>query len=255
MVEWNLSRKINKELISRRALTFLEYLLRGEVKMVTSLMSVIRNAGLRAVALLALVALVSASEAWAQPRAFFQSGTPVGLDNRLNVARVPVRNSAGVIKYYDVALTFNVDATGKLTVNNAATKITLSPELVVGAFRPGIYEQGSLGCRYQVGAPGVLGGGRITGSLGGSLNCGSELDVSWVSGPIAGHPNEGALQAAGITFQGYSWGVVGETSWGGWGSGDLVGVVQSGQNLVIHNFGDDNKEDSSAVFVACPSCS
>jgi len=211
------------------------------------------------VLLLALVALFSAAEAWAQPRAFFQSGTPAGLDNRLNVSRVPVRNSAGVIKYYDVALTFNVDAAGKLTLNNTATKITLSPELVVGAFRPGIYTQGSIGCEYQVGAPGVAGGGRITGSLGGSLNCGNDLDVSWITGPIAGHPNESSLQAAGITFQGYAWGVVGEVDshWisQGWDSGDLVGVVQSGQNLIIHNFGDDSQEDSNAVFVLCPSCS
>lgn len=207
--------------------------------------------------LLLLTALFLTSEAFAQPLAFFQSGTPQGLDNRVVITRVPVRNSAGVIKYYDVALTFAVDSTGKLTQNTAATKITPSPELVVGAFKPGIYTHGSSGCKYRVGAPGVAGGGRVTGSLGGSLNCGNEIDVSWITGPIAGHPNESALRAAGITFQGYAWGVVGEVSshWGGWDPGDLVGVVQSGQNLTIRNFGDDNREDSNAVFVLCPSCS
>jgi hypothetical protein len=230
------------------------------MEMVTFMKTGIRNACRGTlVPLLALAALFSASETWAQPRAFFQSGTPAGLDNRLNVTRVPVRNSAGVIKYYDVALTFSVDAAGKLTLNNTATKVTLSPELVVGAFSPGIYTHGSIGCEYAVGAPGVTGGGRVTGSLGGSQNCSEELSVSWITGPIAGHPNESALRDAGITFQGYAWGVVGEVDndWNniGWEPGDLVGVVQSGQNLIIHNFGDDSQEDSNAVFVLCPSCS
>lgn len=208
--------------------------------------------------LLLLAALFLSAEAWAQPLAFFQSGTPQGVDNRVVITRVPVRNSAGVIKYYDVALTFAVDSAGKLTQTTSATKITPSPELVVGAFRPGIYKHAGF-CRYTVGAPGVAGGGRVTGSLGDGDNCGEELDVSWITGPIAGHPNESALRAAGITFQGYAWGVVGDVDndWSseGWDPGDLVGVVQSGQNLTIHNFGDDNREDSSAVFVLCPSCS
>lgn len=208
-------------------------------------------------ALILLVSLFLGSQAWAQPRAFFQSGTPAGLDNKITVTRVPVRNSAGAIRYYDVALTFSVDAAGRLTLNNAATRITPSPELVVGAFRPGIYTQGSFSCEYEVGAPGVAGGGRVTGALGGSLDCSSDLNVSWVTGPIAGHPNESALRAAGITFQGYAWGVVGEAdgAWSNWNPGDLVGVIQSGQTLTIRNFGDDNREDSNAVFVLCPSCS
>jgi hypothetical protein len=200
--------------------------------------------------------LCSTTDAWAQPRAFFQWGTSHALDNRINLNRVPVRDSAGSVKYYDVALTFNVDNAGKLSLNTTATKITQSPELVVGAFRPGIYEYD--GCEYPVGTPGVVSGGRISGSIGGSSNCGAVLNVAWVSGPIIGHPNEATLRAAGITFQGYSWGIVGNLnfSWtnDGWKPGDIVGVVQSGQQLIIHNFGDDNREDMSAVFTLCPKC-
>jgi hypothetical protein len=208
-------------------------------------------------AVLVLGFLGLATEAWAQPRAFLQWGVPQGLDNRLNIARVPVSISTGVIKYYDVALTFTVDSAGRLVLNTTATKITPSPELTVGAFRPGIYED-SGDCEYTVGAPGVAGGGRVSGSLGGGSGCFDELSVSWVSGPIAGHPNEAALRSAGITFQGYSWGILGEAhgDWVdlGWAPGDLVGVVQSGQQLTVHNFGNDNREDSSAVFTFCSSC-
>lgn len=201
--------------------------------------------------------LTVASETWAQPRAFFQWGTTQALDNRVNLSRVPVRDNAGVVKYYDIALTFNVDAAGRLSLNTTATRITVSPELVVGAFRPGIYEND--GCEYPVGTPGVVSGGRISGSIGGSNDCLIDLSVAWVSGPIAGHPNEATLRAAGITFQGYSWGIVGNLGsvWAsqGWVPGDIVGVVQSGQQIIIHNFGDDNREDSSAVFTLCPRCS
>ena len=204
-----------------------------------------------------IVTLLCVAPASAQPRALMQWGTPNGVDNKLTINRVPVIDSAGAIRYYDVALTFNVDGGGKLTLNSNATKISVSPNLNVGAFRAGIYLGGAFTCEHTVGAPGVVGGGRISGSIAES-NCSVTFNASWVSGPIAGHPNEGALKAAGIVFQGYSWGVVGEvdSDWQGtgWDQGDLIGVVQSGQQLIIHNFGDDNREDTSAVFTFCPSC-
>lgn len=203
------------------------------------------------------LAILCAVSAEAQPRAFFQWGTPSGLDNKLNVSRVPVADAAGNIRYYDVALAFTVDGAGKLTLNSTASKVTASPSLTVGSFRPGIYLGGSFTCEHVVGTPGVAGGGRITGSIAES-NCSVTFNASWVSGPIVGHPNEAALRAAGITFQGYAWGVLGEVgdNWleQGWEPGDLVGVVQSGQQLIVHNFGNDNKEDTSAVFTLCSRC-
>lgn len=220
----------------------------------------LRRATLRTVGL--LLGVFAASGLQAQPRAFFQLGTPSGVENRLVISRVPVRDNAGAIKYYDVALTFAVDAAGRLTLTTSATKITASPVLNVGAFRPGIYRGGVDSCEHVVGAPGVVGGGRVSGSIADASDCIFDdliFNASWVTGAIAGHPNEAAIRAAGIAYQGYSWGIVGEVgdSWQevGWEPGDVVGVVQSGQQLVIHNFGDDNREDTSAVFTLCSSCS
>ncbi len=205
--------------------------------------------------LFCLFTLFPGGEAFAQPRAFFQFATPQGLENRMNLSRVPVRAANGSIKYFDVALTFTVDAAGRLTINNAATRITPSPELVVGAFRPGIYVNTAE--EYIVGAPGVA-GNRVSGSIG-TRAFGPLLNIAWVSGPIAGHPDEALLRAAGITFEGYSWGTVGVvgSTWfnNGWEAGEIVGVVQSGQSLTIHNFGDDNRVDTTAVFTFCPTCS
>ncbi len=198
----------------------------------------------------------------AQPRALFQFGTSQGLDNRLTISRVPVIDATGAVKYYDVAFAFTVDGAGKLALNSGATKIMASPNLTVGAFKPGIYLGGPGGCQHIVGTPGVAGGTRASGSIADDEDdCALslfEFNASWVSGPIAGHPNEAVLRAAGITFEGYSWGILGDVGpdWDDrvWKAGDIIGVVQSGQQLTIHNFGNDKKEDTSATFTLCPSC-
>lgn len=191
----------------------------------------------------------------AQPRAYFQWGTPNGLGNQLSLARVPVQDATGAIKYYDVVLAFNVDSAGRMTLNSAATEITASPTVDTGAFKPGLYSNS--GDKYDVGAPGFLPGGRASGSLTSHPRSAPLLNVSWVSGPIAGHPNEAALRAAGMTFEGYSWGIVGDVAscngWcaAGWEAGQIVGVVQSGNQLMIRNFGNDSHEDRNAVFTLC----
>lgn len=213
-------------------------------------------------AVLLILYLAAPREAEAQPRAFFQWGTANGVENRLSISRVPVTDGRGGVKYYDVSLVFNVDNTGRLTLNTGASRITASPNVAVGAFRPGKYYGGRFNCdEFIVGAPGVVQGGRISGSIAddGCLLGDLSFNASWVAGPITGHPNEGALRAAGITYQGYSWGLVGEVGYdwdaSGWNPGDLIGVVQSGQQLILHNFGDDNREDTSVVFTLCSSCS
>ncbi len=209
------------------------------------------------------LSLIYVVELQAQPRALFHYGTPQGNDNRLNILRVPVIDGTGTVRYYDVALTFTVDGTGKLALNSSATKIVASPNLSVGAFKPGIYMGGPGSCQHTVGSPGVVGGTRVSGSIADDQNdCIAdnffEFNASWVSGSIAGHPNEAVLRAAGITFEGYSWGILGNVGadWDDWGwkAGDIIGVIQSGQQLTIHNFGNDKKEDTSATFTLCPSC-
>lgn len=214
--------------------------------------------GLAAVLLL----LAFAAEARGQAKAFFQNATSVvAQDSRVNLNRVTVRDSTGAFKYYDIALVYNVAANGTLTLNTTASKITPSPALLVGSFKPGIYRS-SLGgrlCDYELGAPGSAGGARVVASLAdiGQFAC-PLLNVSWVTGPISGHPNQQMLAEAGITFQGYSWGAVGEVgstfSQLGWAPGDIVGAAQAGNLLVIHRYGDDSRLDSSVSFTFCPDC-
>jgi hypothetical protein len=203
---------------------------------------------------LLLAMLFVATSAQAQPRALLQMGTPQGLNNQLGITRVPVIDASGIVKYYDITIAFSVDSAGKIALNPTATKIIASPNVAVGSFSPGTYKGGPANCDHAVGTPGIVGGGRISGSIADS-NCGLyslRFNASWVSGLIVGHPNEAALRAAGIAFQGYSWGILGNVGddWAGlgWQAGDVIGVIQAGRQLTIHNFGNDNKEDSSAVF-------
>src|SRR5262245_56479058 len=98
----------------------------------------------------------------AQPRALLQWSTVQALGNQVILSRVPVYNSSGVLKYYDISLSFTIDSAGKPALNTTGTKVSLSPDLVVGSFKPGIYKNDD--CRYAVGTPGVVGGGRVSGS-------------------------------------------------------------------------------------------
>lgn len=181
---------------------------------------------------------------------FFQSSSIVGVGKNIHVTRVPVRDNAGRIQYHDILIPFDVDGSGNLFPGTP--EISLSPRLVVGSFNAGTYI-GPSGYRYTVGGPGPAPAGRTSWSLTtGSIS----FHVSWITGPIKGHPNEAQLRTAGINYSGYSWGTVGSSQIGSFRSGNIIGAVQTGNQLVLHNFGSDNIEDTSLVFTLCatPSC-
>ncbi len=203
----------------------------------------------------------------AVPAIFMQQATINGAADAVTLTRVPVRNAAGTIIYKDISLFFNVDSAGNVTLPSALVQITPSPTINVGAFKQGTYNGYSLapGCglnnNFKVGSPGVGSGGRISGSIQriNDSNC-DTFNASWTSGPITGHPNQAKLNAAGITSTAYNWGVMGTagtttaSSNGvrGWQAGDIIGAVQTGNQLSLVNFGIDNKADTALAFTLCP---
>jgi hypothetical protein len=196
----------------------------------------------------------------AAPTIYMQSATINGASNVITVSRVPVLNGAGVITYKDISMGFIVDTLGNVTFNNAALRIVASPVLNVGAFKPGTYYGYSGyndGHTFKVGAPGVGTGGRISGSISRITSISPDIfNASWTSGPIAGHPHQAKLTAAGITSTAFNWGVMGTaggyTQEGGWKAGDIIGTVQNGNQLSIVNYGIDNKADATLTFDLCP---
>jgi len=213
----------------------------------------------------ALAASHSPASVAATPTIYLQSATINGASSAVTLNRVPVQDAAGNISYKDIALGFLVDNAGNVTFNNAALKIAASPTLNVGAFKPGTYH-GYRACSYadcaytfKTGTPGVGTGGRISGSIARITSQGSGYDIfnaTWTSGPVAGHPNQAQLNAAKITSTAYNWGVMGtaggDTEGSGWSAGDIIGVIQNGNQLSIVNYGNDNIPDSTLSFDLCP---
>jgi len=107
--------------------------------------------------------------------------------------------------------------------------------------------------------PGVGDGGRISGSIQRINVVSSGFDTfnaNWTSGAITGHPHQAKLNAAGITSTAFNWGVMGAAGSGtvssGWKAGDIIGVIQNGNQLCIVNFGVDKNADTSLAFTLCP---
>ncbi len=82
----------------------------------------------------------------------------------------------------------------------------------------------------------------------------TQFSISWITGPVKGHPNESSLTARSITNTACSWGIVGSASYiytvfpfYNWGNhGYVAGASQAGNQLVLHFFWNaDNIEDGN----------
>jgi hypothetical protein len=219
--------------------------------------------------LVGVISIYSPSTLAVDPKIFLESSVIKGAGGIVKIRRVPVQDSAGAIKYLDISLSFDVNDAGEISLSPGSPQITPSPKLKVGEFKQGVYTGSLEGVLYDVGSPGIGPGGRAAGSINsrprllGSSTCRTDrLSVSWVTGPIQGHPNEAALTAAGITSTTLSWGAVSVmddncsdvNDYPGWENGNIIGAIQTGNQLSIHNFGNDNAEDSVLVFTLCPTC-
>ncbi len=196
----------------------------------------------------------------ATPTSYFGSALITGTNNRISITRVPVINSAGTVTYKDLTINFVVDNAGTLTFGPST--IAASPSLITSGFKAGTYKD-TRGNKYAVTGPSVIPGTtRTAWSL--TFTTGpdaAQFSMSWVTGPIAGHPNQSSLTARSITTTAYSWGTVGVEqikssyfpfyNWGN--NAQVVGAVQAGDQLVFHLFYNyDNIEDDSVSLQFCP---
>jgi len=197
----------------------------------------------------------------ATPKSSFGSALITGADNRISVTRVPVISSTGAVTYKNVTIDFEVSSTGVLTLAPFSPIIAASPSLITSGFKAGNYRDGR-GNKYAVTGPSVIPETtRTAWSL--ALTSGpdaSQFSLSWVTGPIAGHPNQSSLAARSITTTAYSWGIVGSESlitgsfpfiqWGN--NGYVAGAAQAGNQLVLHLFRNlDNLEDGNVSLTFC----
>jgi hypothetical protein len=206
--------------------------------------------------------LVGAASAQTTPRAFLEQATPSGAANSFTLYRVPVVTSTGAVVYKDVQIQFNVSAAGALTLKPGFPVIANSAVLLTGNFLPGRYKLGVN--KFVLSGPGVAAGGRTSWSIDDESGAGSCLkSAGWTSGPVSGHPFQRRLTTAGITYAGYSYGVLGDVGCSGdgipsfWREGDLVGAAATATGLTIFRYTDNSRVDhaapvDSASFQRCP---
>lgn len=187
--------------------------------------------------------LVSGVELAVTPVLLLEQSEITGVSDTIKAARVPVRNSSGAIKYYEIEMKFEVGADGKPFLADAYPVIEESQTLVVGRFKSGKYKDGE-GNIYNLSGPGAAGGGRTSWAIQLVKRCTycsyDSLSGSWITGKIAGHPIQSILNSQKITTTAFSWGVVSTYSIGQLDdcSDDnlAVGLTQSGNQVTLNGF-------------------
>lgn len=189
---------------------------------------------------------ISSTAKAADPTAFFEKSSIVGQGETIGISRVPVRDSAGKIKYYDATLTFSVDASGNLTLT-ALPSFTQSPALVISSFKAGTYTTTAGTGAIKVTGPGVGGPAGQTAWTLAATTAGTTNPPSatWYTGPISSNPLKARLQTAGITQTQYSYGIVGAGVYNDfwWQPGNLIGVQQVGNTLTLVSFTWNGSQD------------
>lgn len=192
------------------------------------------------------------------PYALFQYSTLTGSGNTIFAARVPVINSVGVAKYFDVTLQFNVDLNGNLTLATGYPRIVGSQTLIVSNFKAGNYVGPSTiysgEMAINVSGPGVTTGGATEWSLAsvkGAYACTYPETATWYVGPLTSNPLYPRLKAAGITSTAWYYGVGSSANCNNsWGTNALLGFSQIGNTLTIVSFtyaGVDKSEPVDTV--------
>ncbi len=200
--------------------------------------------------------LLPAAALAATPAAMLEKSMSYAIGNEVRAFRVPTRDSAGKIKYYDVTVELTVNNDGTLS-SLADVTAALSPSVTTGVIPPGPYK-----------APGgetctvtnmTLTNGRIQSFF--TCNRSSvQWELSVATGGIsAGHPYLALLQASGVNQLAdaatYTWGditngyfTVGSCANYWYNQSYVVGAKTNGNQLILSIFGADASSQCSATF-------
>jgi hypothetical protein len=215
----------------------------------------------RAAAIFMSLTCAGAVRAQAPPYALFQYSSLTGSGNTITATEVPVVTASGVTVYVNLALQFNVDANGNLTISTGYPQVTPAPTILTSSFTAGTYVGPSTalagGMIVTVSGPGVTDGGATEWTLStgsGANNCTTPVSASWYVGPIASNPWASRIKAAGITSTAFSYGIASGPGCGftgvtgnDWPNGALIGVSQVGNTLTIASFSSGSTDNSLPV--------
>lgn len=193
----------------------------------------------------------------------FESGNVVGSGRNINMHRVPVVNvDTGQTTLYDVAFRFTFNPTDGFIFEQISS-VTPSPPVPVTNITPGLYKT-QAGVCYLLEGPSMIDANRSLYTIRGvdrdsSLEC-SGLDrftAAIASGPAAGHPDIGSREIVPSLIDNYVYGFISDTSsFGGhvigsnWEQNELIGIRQSGDQLIIGLFSDNGADFKDPVETA-----
>ncbi|MFO1038058.1 MAG: hypothetical protein U1E45_14570 [Geminicoccaceae bacterium] len=148
-----------------------------------------------AFAAIGLTLLLPISAARAQQKALLEKSASYALDNKFRAFRVPVLDSTGKVKYFDVTVTLNVAANGTLGTS-ATVQATASPNITTLVVPPGSYRAPD-GTTCSV-ANINLANGRVQSTFDCARSA-VQAQFAVATGPVAsGHPFLAHLQSNGI---------------------------------------------------------
>jgi len=183
-----------------------------------------------------------------------QSSAITGARDTLAASRVPVRNSSGVINYYDIVFKLELNSSGVPVLAPFFPTVAQSSPLISAGFKAGSYKD-SFGNVYQVTGPTVAAAGRSSWSIlmtKASTSCPAcTFQGSWTTGPIAGHPLQTKITGQGITLSPYSWGTINSNTnqnslyYYCSANNYIVGFAQIGNQMDLHGYCHGNNVESN----------
>lgn len=195
-----------------------------------------------------IAALTGASTLAAAQTAYLERAQVLAAGSQIQTFRLPAKGTTGAIKYWDMTVEVSIGANGKPEAVSIKSLVA-SPKFLGSDFIAGKYlDANGAPCTVTTG---LLDGGRQEGAFT-CTNGDSPLAGSWTSGPVAGHPLEIDLRAAGIDLiagqPNYAWGKVASvafnrTVWNCFNTNEIISARQAGNQIVISNYGADNVAD------------
>jgi len=171
----------------------------------------------------------------------FESAQVQGAGRNINVYRVPVTDvNTRVTTFYDVQFQFGILSDGSIGFTRMSSAAVSSSQIkAADNFIAGTYKD-SNGVLLQVEGPVVLSGGRLQYSIR-SITSGKKFDATWITGPVAGHPQVGGFNPTPTEGSAGAFGVMGGADFSISGqefgcNGHAVGVSQLGSTLVISSY-------------------